>query len=155
MSTDVAVEAAAVTERVDTRPRSRRLVAPLLTAGITAGALGYLAAVDPNQAGHYPLCPTKALFGIDCPGCGCLRGLHSLMHGDVVAAADHNILLLIFVPFVVVLWVRWMLRAWRGVTPAVSMRTFRLRNRAMIIVLIAILAFGIVRNFVPYLGSAA
>jgi hypothetical protein len=35
------------------------------------------------------------------------------------------------------------------------MRTFRLRNRAMIIVLVAILAFGIVRNFVPYLDSGA
>jgi len=142
-------------ERVDTRPRSRRLVPPLLAAAATVGVMGYLFAVDPNQAGHYPLCPTKALLGIDCPGCGCLRGLHSLAHGDVVGAADHNILLLLAVPFVIVLWVRWLMRAWRGVTPAVSVRTLRMRNRAMIITLVAILAFGIVRNFVPYLGSAA
>jgi hypothetical protein len=59
------------------------------------------------------------------------------------------------VPFALVLWVRWVMRAWRGVSPAVSMRTFRLRNRAMIIVLVAILAFGVVRNFVPYLDSGA
>ncbi len=142
-------------ERVDTRSRGRRLVAPLLTAGITVGALGYLFAVNPNEPGHYPLCPTKALFGIDCPGCGCMRGLYSLTHGDIAGAADHNLLLLLFVPFAIVLWLRWMMRAWRGVTPAVSMRSFRMRNRAMIIVLIAILAFGVVRNFVPYLGSGA
>jgi len=155
MSTQVAGDAIVTAERVDTRSRGRRLVAPLLTAGITVGALGYLAAVDPNEPGHYPLCPTKALLGIDCPGCGCLRGLHALTQGDLGVAADHNLLLLLAVPFALVLWVRWVMRAWRGVSPAVSLRTFRLRNRAMIIVMVAILAFGVVRNFVPYLDSAA
>jgi hypothetical protein len=155
MSTQVADDAVVTAERVDTRSRGRRMLAPLLTGAIVAGALGYLAAVDPNEPGHYPLCPTKSLFGIDCPGCGCLRGLHALTRGDVAGAADHNLLLLLAVPFALVLWVRWVLRAWRGVSPAVSMRTFRLRNRAMIIVLVAILAFGVVRNFVPYLDSAA
>jgi hypothetical protein len=101
------------------------------------------------------LCPTQALFGIDCPGCGFLRGLHALTHGDVAGAADHNILLLAFVPFVIVLWIRWLMRAWRGVTPAVTVRSLRLRNIAMIIVLVAILVFGVVRNLVPYLDSAA
>ena len=155
MSTQVAKEAVASVERVDPRTRGRRLLAPILTAGVTVGALGYLFAVDPNEAGHYPLCPTKAVFGIDCPGCGCLRGLHSLTHGDLAGAADHNIALLLLVPFAIVLWVRWLMRAWRGVTPAVSVRSFRLRNRAMIVVLVALLAFGVVRNFVPYLGSSA
>ncbi len=142
-------------ERIDTRSRGRRLLPPVLAAAATVGALGYLFAVDPNEPGHYPLCPTKAFLGIDCPGCGCMRGLHSLAHGDIAGAADHNILLLLAVPFVIVLWVRWLMRAWRGVTPAVSLRTLRLRNRAMIIALVAILVFGVIRNFVPYLGSAA
>lgn len=130
-------------------------MAPLLTGALTLGALGYLFAVDPNEPGHYPLCPTKALLGIDCPGCGCMRGLYALTHGDLAGAADHNLLLLLAVPFALVLWVRWLMRAWRGVSPAVSMRAFRLRNRVMIIALVAILAFGVVRNFVPYLDSAA
>lgn len=155
MSTQLAPESVVTAERVDTRPRGRRLVAPLLTGALTVGALGYLFAVDPNEPGHYPLCPTKALLGIDCPGCGCMRGLYALTHGDLAGAADHNLLLLLAVPFAVVLWVRWLMRAWRGVSPAVSMRTFRLRNRLMIIALVAILAFGVVRNFVPYLDSAA
>jgi hypothetical protein len=155
MSTEVAEREVAMAERVDTRSRGRRLVAPLLTAGITAGALGYLFAVDPNEPGHYPLCPTKALFGIDCPGCGCMRGLYSLTHGDLAGAANHNVLLLVFIPIAIVLWIRWVMRAWRGVTPAVSVRSLRLRNRTMIVVLVAILAFGVVRNFVPYLDSAA
>ena len=155
MSTQVAADAVVTAERVDTRSRGRRLLAPLLTGALTLGALGYLFAVDPNEPGHYPLCPTKALLGIDCPGCGCMRGLYALTHGDLAGAADHNLLLLIAVPFALVLWVRWLMRAWRGVSPAVSMRAFRLRNRVMIIALVAILAFGVVRNFVPYLDSAA
>ena len=155
MSTQVAADAVVTAERVDPRPRGRRLVAPLLTGALTLGALGYLFAVDPNEPGHYPLCPTKALLGIDCPGCGCMRGLYALTHGDLAGAADHNLLLLLAVPFALVLWVRWLMRAWRGVSPAVSMRAFRLRNRVMIIALVAILAFGVVRNFVPYLDSAA
>ena len=58
-------------------------------------------------------------------------------------------------PFAIVLWVRWVMRAWRGVSPAVSMRTFRMRNRAMIIVLVAILAFGLMQSVVNawYAGS--
>ncbi len=84
-----------------------------------------------------------------------MRGLYSLTHGDIAGAANHNILLLLAVPIAIVLWVRWALRSWRGVSPAVSLRTARLRNRAMIIALVAILAFGVVRNFVPYLDSAA
>ena len=154
MSTPVADREVAVAEHVDTRTRGRRLRAPLLTAGLTVGALGYLWFVNPNEPGHYPLCPTKFLFGIDCPGCGATRALYSLIHGDIAGAADHNIVMLLAVPFAIVLWVRWVMRAWRGVSPAVSVRTFRLRNRAMIIVLVAVLAFGVVRNFVPYLGSA-
>lgn len=155
MSTQVAGDEIVTAERVDTRPRARRMVAPVLTAVLSLGALGYLSMVDPNEPGHYPLCPTKALLGIDCPGCGCMRGLYSLTQGDIAGAANHNILLLIAVPFVIVLWVRWVMHSWRGVSPAVSMRTSRLRNRAMILALVAILAFGVVRNFVPYLDSAA
>ena len=155
MSTQLAPDAIVTAERVDTRSRGRRLVAPLLTGVISVGALGYLFAVDPNEPGHYPLCPTSALFGIDCPGCGCMRGLYALTHGDIAGAANHNLLLLIAVPFVIVLWIRWVMRAWRGVSPAVSLRTFRLRNRVMIIALVAILAFGVIRNFVPYLDAAA
>jgi len=153
VSTHLAPDAIVTAERVDTRSRGRRLVAPLVTAAATVGALGYLFAVDPNEPGHYPLCPTKALFGIDCPGCGCMRGLYALTHGDVAAAANHNHLLLLAVPIAIVFWILWVVRAWRGVSPAVSLRTFRLRNRALVIALVVMLAFGVIRNFVPYLDS--
>ena len=48
---------------------------------------------DPTTPhGPLPVCPTKALLGIDCPGCGSLRMLYSVMHGDLLAAARFNAL---------------------------------------------------------------
>lgn len=140
-------------ERIDARPRRRRMAGPLLALGGGVLALGYLAAVDPNEPGHYPLCPTRALFGIDCPGCGLLRGTHDLVTGNVGGAIDHNLLIVAALPVLVVLWARWAMRSWRGSTPAVTYEQSRTRNAVLIVSLVAVLAFGVVRNFVPYLGS--
>jgi hypothetical protein len=49
--------------------------------------------VDPSTPGAYPLCPFRALTGLQCPGCGSLRALHDLTRGDLVGALDHNALL--------------------------------------------------------------
>ena len=39
--------------------------------------------MDPDKGGAYPLCPSKALFGVDCPACGGLRGTNALLHGRI------------------------------------------------------------------------
>lgn len=144
-----------VAARVDTRPRWRRLVGPGLTAaGALAGCVT-LVVLDPNEPGHYPVCPMRLLFGIDCPACGVLRGTHDLLVGDVGGAADHNILVFVVVPLALVLLGRWFVRAWRGTQPSVSYAQFRRGNRVMIVALVLVLAFGVVRNFVPYLSSSA
>ena len=99
-------------------PRALRLRGPLAVAGVTLLAAGYVGLVDPNAPGHYPLCPTKALSGLDCPGCGGLRSVHSLLHGDVAGALDHNALVvLVVLPLALVLWARWFRREWRGPEP--------------------------------------
>jgi len=139
--------------RLDERPLMRRLAAPIGVAVIAVAGCAYLALVDPNEAGHYPVCPSRAIFGVDCPGCGGMRGMHSLLHGDIAGALNHNVLLLIVVPLAVVFWVRWLISAVQGRYPSVTSRQFQFRNRTLIISLVVILAFGVVRNFVPYLGS--
>ena len=143
----------ALPPRVDERSRARRLAAPLATVVVTCAGLGYLAAVDPNEPGHYPLCPTQVLLGVDCPGCGMLRGTHSLLTGDVPSALDHNVLLVAVIPLALVLWVRWARQAWRGRVPGVTPQSFRRRNAIVIASLVVLLAFGVLRNLVPYLGS--
>jgi len=70
---------------------SRRRVLPPLAVGTVAliGA-GYVTAVDPNAAGHYPACPFLAVTGWYCPGCGALRAVHALGQGDVMTALARN-----------------------------------------------------------------
>lgn len=151
MSDDEIVESAVV----DSRSLGRRLIAPIGVAVAGIAGCTVLFAVDPNEPGHYPLCPTRALLGIDCPGCGLMRGTYDLLHGNVAGAIDHNLLIPFLVPIVLVLWLGWLKRAGTGVRPAVTRRQFRWRNRLLLIGLVIMLVFGVVRNFVPYLDSSA
>lgn len=71
-------------------------------------ALALLVAVafkDPAQGGFFPACPSKALTGWDCPGCGSLRSLHQLMHGHWAAAWALNPALIVGLALVAVLLV--------------------------------------------------
>ena len=84
--------------------------------------------------------------------------MHALLTGDPLLALDHNVLLALVVPLAIVTWTRWLLRSWRGVAPQETARDPRHQRRwtAVTIAVIGVaLAFGVVRNFVPYLGSAA
>ena len=53
------------------------------------------------------MCPTKALLGIDCPGCGSLRMIYSLLHLDLGSAVHYNALGLVAVVLLV-----WAFAAW-------------------------------------------
>ncbi len=141
--------------RVDARPRARRLLAPVGTAVGVIAATGYIRMVDPNEPGHYPMCPTLALFGIDCPGCGGLRATHALANGDIASALDHNALFVVLVPVLVAMWAMWTYRAWTGVTPALTRRREVIARTAPMIALIVVMLFAVIRNFVPYLASGA
>jgi hypothetical protein len=91
----------------------------MAVGGAALLGVAYLGVVDPNEPGHYPLCPTQALLGVDCPGCGGLRCVHALTRGDVVGALDHNALaVLVLLPLAVITWALWFRREWRG--PAAS-----------------------------------
>ncbi len=71
-----------------------------------------IAAVNPTDTG-VPICWSQGVFGIDCPLCGGLRSVNALMRGDVLAAADHNVLTTIALPIIAVVWAVWMLRTIR------------------------------------------
>lgn len=81
----------------------------LVTAAGVAAALA-LAAVDPNEPGHYPTCPFLATTGLYCPGCGSLRAGHALLHGDLMEALARNPFAVAMAPLLALAWVLWGLR---------------------------------------------
>jgi len=97
-----------------TMDRVRRLALPGIVAAAAALGTAYVASVDPNQPGHYPLCPTYALAGIYCPGCGMLRATHDLAHLDVAGAFARNPLAVPMYLGIAWLFTRWVVARWRG-----------------------------------------
>ncbi|MFD9419439.1 DUF2752 domain-containing protein [Streptomyces goshikiensis] len=94
--------------------RARRLALPAFTLASVVGAFAYVGTVDPNEPGHYPVCPLFRLTGVLCPGCGGLRSAHAFAHGDLVTALGANAMAVVgyfaFAAFVSL----WLVRAYRG-----------------------------------------
>ncbi|MFI1813205.1 DUF2752 domain-containing protein [Streptomyces sp. NPDC020422] len=97
------------------RPLARRLLAPLGALAGVAAAFAYVGTVDPNEPGHYPVCPLLRFTGIYCPGCGGLRSAHAFVHGDLGAAFGANALAVIGYGVFAVLMAVWLVRALRGI----------------------------------------
>ena len=64
---------------------NRPLRAVLIWAALAAAAT-YLYIFEPGKSGLFPGCPFRAVTGFACPACGSTRGLHCLLHGDLIAA---------------------------------------------------------------------
>jgi Protein of unknown function (DUF2752) len=105
------------------RPSWRRVKAPTALAGAVLGASVLLHLRDPHQAGSWGFCPWLLLTGTYCPGCGGLRAVNDLTHGDVAAAASSNLLFVGSIPLLVLAWARTMTDRWRGVVRPVRTRT--------------------------------
>ncbi|MFI9624231.1 DUF2752 domain-containing protein [Streptomyces sp. NPDC052042] len=127
--------------------RLRRLAAPVATLAVVVGAFGYVGAVDPNEPGHYPVCPLLRLTGLYCPGCGGLRSAHAFAHGDLAAALGSNALAVAGYVLFAVLWVVWTARAVRGRPMALAARPAVWWGIGAVLIV-----FSVVRNL-PF-GSA-
>ena len=68
-------------------------------AGLLA-ALVMLFGFNPARHSFYPFCAFHRLTGMQCPGCGGLRAVHHLLHGEVVTAFRFNQLVVLAAPFV-------------------------------------------------------
>jgi len=114
------------------------------TAVFVAGGLGacaYLAIVDPNMSSAYPQCPLRALTGLDCAGCGGLRATHALLTGDVVRAADQNLLLVLSLPLIAYGLLRLLADRFGWNVPRVPWRPWMTVAAAVVVV-----GFSVVRN---------
>jgi hypothetical protein len=133
----------------DARRANRRIAPSVLwnfcfAAGLigiaVAGVVLYL--FNPETAGFYPVCAFHQLTGLQCPGCGSLRALHQLTHGNIAAAWCFNPLLVALMPFAAWLALRESVRlafGWRW--PGIITRP--ILGWSLLIVTVV---FGIARN---------
>ena len=96
---------------------------------------------DPNEPGHFPTCPFLALTGHWCPGCGTLRALHALGHGDLLTALARNPFAVLALGYGVVAWLLWTRRRWLGAS-----RRWVAPRWTFPVVLGLVLVFGVLRN---------
>jgi hypothetical protein len=116
----------------------------LLAAMLAAFAIGVtvLRVFDPATSGIFPPCPVRYLTGWNCPGCGSLRAIHQLLHGNVAAAWALNPLTTVLLPFLTYGLVSSALCEIRGQgLPQPFLRAGWIRALGA-----AIILFGIVRN---------
>jgi hypothetical protein len=113
----------------------------LFPAGLLALAAALILFLfNPVQSRFYPVCVFHQMTGLHCPGCGCLRAMHQLLHGNLEAAFHYNALLIVMLPFLLAQGVRVAL-AWAGVRQAPAVKSAWLWVGFM-----ALLLFGVLRN---------
>ena len=77
--------------------RNHRMLAAMFLLG--GAAIVLLRVFDPAASGVFPPCPVRYLTGLYCPGCGSLRAMHALLHGDIGRAWAMNPLMMVTLPF--------------------------------------------------------
>jgi hypothetical protein len=128
-------------------PNSERILA---FAGLTIAIAGLISLkfLNPASSSWLPQCPFHALTGLNCPGCGATRGMHALLNGDVLTALHFNVLLVIFVPFIIYGFIALLSLAFRGR----SLPPPKYSAQFAWILFVILIVFGVVRNlpFYPF-----
>ncbi|HVQ38797.1 MAG TPA: DUF2752 domain-containing protein [Pyrinomonadaceae bacterium] len=119
----------------------RRLTVALIWLTLAIGST-YLFIFEPGKSGVFLVCPFFALTGFACPGCGSTRGLHQLLHGNVVAAFKFNPLMMVMLPFLLYALVRYTNAVLRGQ----RLKGNQLDAKYIWLLFFVVLSFWIVRN---------
>jgi hypothetical protein len=128
---------------VATDSRWRRVRPPALLAAGVLGASVVLHLRDPHRSGSWGFCPWLVLTGTSCPGCGGLRAVNDLTHGDLGAALSSNALFVGSIPLLIFLWARWFTDRWNGVRRTIASRHVLVSCGVLLAVTVS---FWVVRN---------
>lgn len=122
----------------------------VVVAGTTVACTAIWLGDPTTPGGHLPVCPTKSLFHVDCPGCGSLRMIYSLMHGDFGAAVRYNAVGVLAVVLLIWSFVAYCLRLWAGR----RIKTWQHFRYSAVAVLVVVGVWFLIRNlpFAPFTG---
>ena len=123
---------------------NKRTKSLVLLAGVSGVAV-VLYQFSPHESGIYGPCPFRALTGLYCPGCGTLRGLHELLHGNMVKAFGLNPLMVLLLPFILYSFFKYTVS---GITGRQQSKVF-IPSDFIWALLVIIIVYWILRN-VPY-----
>jgi hypothetical protein len=85
--------------------RKKTLLYSALTFGVIVAVI-LLFLFNPAECSFFPPCPFHKLTGFYCPGCGSLRAVNSLLHGNIKGAFALNSLMVISTPFIMLLLIK-------------------------------------------------
>jgi hypothetical protein len=120
---------------------SKRLTVVLIWLILAVGST-YRFIFEPGKSGGFLVCPFYALTGFACPGCGTTRGLHQLLHGNVVAAFRFNPLMMVMLPLLLFALIRHTYAVMRGR----PIRGNQLNANYIWLLFFVVLSFWIFRN---------
>jgi len=98
-----------------------------------------------NLITQVPPCPFYSHFHLYCPACGNTRSMTALLHGDLLTAMRYNITPILFGLFFLIAYIEL-------VTYSLGkhLRLLPRRLNIYIFLIILLLLYLIVRNFIPY-----
>jgi hypothetical protein len=129
--------------RSDAPHRWRKLVLPATVASTLVTATVALHLRDPHIQGAWGICPTKAVLGFECPGCGGLRAVNDLTNLQLVEAASSNLAFVVSIPLLAYVFARWTIGRWRGQAWDPSDRAM---NWSALALVVGLTVFTVLRN---------
>lgn len=122
-------------------------LAPAAIAVCVGAASTYVLASNPTDDQRDALgpCVFKTLTGYDCPGCGGTRMVWYLLHGDLAAAGQHHLMVLLALPFLLYMFVSWTAGRF-SVSARRLLPRLRIPGLALAAYGMAFVAFAVLRN---------
>ena len=127
----------------------RQAARTLAIVSLALAALYCIALYYPlGQYSFYPHCPWKLVTQTHCPGCGVLRGVTLMVHGDLLALARFNLLALAALPYLAFHFLSILCAAALGYRPP----SLSLGRRGIHALLVVLVLYTLARNLIPALA---
>ncbi len=133
---------------IDNASRKRAAKTFLLVNLAGAAAILLLVFFPISKYHFYPVCPWYGLTHTYCPGCGTMRGIDHVLHGDLLGLFKANKIGIVFIP--ILLW-EYIQRGVQGIA-GYRLPELTLSKIELYILIILIVVYWVARNFVSFLA---